>query len=101
MKIPKIRFHPNLPQLLVVILALAVGLEGMVLYQAFYADVETSTPEQIEKPVAVKLDLAEYQKITRWLENNRAYELADYDLTFSTTTASTTVATGRENPFAE
>ncbi len=103
-KIPKIKGHLNLQQILLFILALTLALEGFAVYHAFYAAVGNAVPQDAAAPgVAqkVSLDLVQYNKVKAWIDENRAYELPPYQLRTATGTATTTAFYGRENPFAQ
>ena len=104
-KIPKLKLRPSLQQILFLTLLVMMALEGFVLHQAFYAAVNVVDPEAMPAPDGaprVSLDLKQYNKLKAWIEENRAYELPEYNL-FNTADNSTTtpIFSGRENPFAE
>ena len=100
--LPKIKFKLNLARVSAVILVLGVSAEVFVLYQAFLAPVPLpQSATEAEQAEAINFDLEEYQKIQNLMQIKKLYEVPDYSLEVSTTTASTTVTTGRENPFAD
>ena len=102
-KLPKIKFRANLEQILPVILIVAVVLEGFVLYRTFYAPVDMPSLDEALAPetgLNVSLDLVQFDKIKSWIEESRAYQLPEYDLSTSTASTSSELI-GRENPFAE
>ena len=103
-KLPKIKLHLNLQQILLLILVLTLALEGFVVYRAFYAPVRNAVTQDVAAPgVAqkVSLDLVQYNKVTAWIDENRAYQLPAYQFRIATGTATTTIFYGRENPFAQ
>ena len=103
-KIPKVKIHANLQQVLLLILLLTLVLEGFVLYRAFYAAVDRADLGRLpaaETAPPVTLDLKEYDKVKTWIEKNRTYVLPSYELRTTIKTATTTIFYGRENPFAQ
>jgi len=102
LKIPKIRVNPA--KILLLALAMVLTGELYVLYYALYAPVEEIAGAETLSVSALKdidIDLVEYNKIKTWIETRRNYVVPPYSLEISTTTASTTGLTGRENPFAD
>lgn len=105
LKIPKIKINPS--RVILAILLLALAGELFTLYHALYGAIETAPAETENISAAaleeIDIDLAEYNKIKTWIENRRNYVLPQYSLQISagTSTASSTITTGRENPFAD
>lgn len=101
--LPKIKFKPDLKRILILVLVIAALTEIFVLYQAFLAAVPlpASPSGEVEPQQPVNFDLGAYQKIQTLAETKKLYEVPDYSLIVSTTTASTTITSGRENPFAD
>ena len=100
----KIKLRPNTQQILFTLLVLIILFEGAALYYALYYPVKTGSRAEgqaSEGEPAVKLDLGKYNKIKSWLDQNQSFEPPDYSLRTVTGTASTTIFSGRENPFEE
>ena len=98
--LPKIRV--DIARILAILLLAAAAGEIFILYRALYAEVETVPPEPPKSAAnAVDIDLVQYNKIKNWIDSRRNFVLPEYSLRISTTTGSTTISTGRENPFAD